>query len=179
MNCKEFAEKYLGREYKTEGYVGIVCGYDEDDLEGEGVVIGSAEEYLSWGKAHIHPNDIILEGEYKGYRYVYPVEDNIIGKTPSNKEKVIISDNTEELIEEYTTRFKDVDRIIVNDNATIVILKDKRKGIVKLQKDDNPDVRVGILEAYIKAMKNKLTYGVTLTSTGFHPKFGYVPHLQI
>lgn len=61
------------------------------------------------------------------------------------------------LLEDYLKRFSDVKKIILNGGATIVILKTGEKGIVKPEKNENVDIRVGILEGILKARKKFLS----------------------
>lgn len=49
--------------------------------------------------------------------------------------------------------YKDIDKIIYSYPATIVILKNGTKGIVKLSDDDEYSYETGVLYAYIKAFK--------------------------
>lgn len=72
------------------------------------------------------------------------------------------------LVEDYKRRFDDILYINFSEKkgTTAVILHNKAVGVVKpCSKDEAVDVRVGILEAYIKAKKNSEKAECTIQSS--------------
>lgn len=65
------------------------------------------------------------------------------------------NDKETELIEDYKRRFPDINTIALSKKCTVVVLNTCDVGIVRLQKNEEEDVRIGILEAYLKALKIK------------------------
>lgn len=65
----------------------------------------------------------------------------------------------EELIIDYKRRFTDIKDIFVNakKNTTVVLLVDGTKGIVKPCEGEMIDVRIGVLEALLKAREIRQT----------------------
>ena len=125
---KEFANVYLGRQYNMKG---TVIGGDRG--LGCGVLIGvprgaQGSFVLTWEHRNkcIHPKYV----DKFSYGLWVPVDpDNIV--TVENDPTSNKVTDVDALILDYKDRFKDIQQIIVNDKATVVILKDKKKGVVK------------------------------------------------
>lgn len=95
------------------------------------------KEYVKEFKDHLI-RKLLLENEHKRQNVEKSKKDAI---------------KQERVIREFLGRYKDVDKIIYSNPATVVILKNGNKGIVKLMPSDTWDYEKGFLYAYIKALK--------------------------
>jgi hypothetical protein len=104
-------------------------------------------------------HDNYMTGMYNGMELIVSLfeERDPVYKDCLETAELVKKVTRESLVEDYLRRFDDIKFITFSEKkgTTTVVLKDGVVGtVVPCSKDEVIDVRVGILEAYVKALKN-------------------------
>lgn len=150
---KEFAEKHKGKKVEIFEEVGIIAGYDDNCIILHDYEDLSLNDIKENGDGVIVVFEKYTESNSLGWVEMDYISDIKILEEASQKEK----STSENFIMDYKNRFPDIKTINCSKECTVVVLSSGDLGLVRLEKKETPDVRVGILEAYIKAMKVRTT----------------------